>query len=161
MNGIKCMMAALLLVLSGCASMDAVYKNYADKVDTSDGVGEEEAKIMAQKDILNTEEKRNYRITAPDIKSTPQALKYEEYWFVVFGHNWFSPISTDPNAKTYTELRETQYLVVIKKSSGKIIFSGEWFQKRENDFEWVFDMEGYKRKNPLSLPPGRSGHQAL
>lgn len=145
----------VLLAVAGCSSAQAIYDNYAKIVNVSDGVNEEEAKIMAQKQIIGTQEQRDYRVTAPDIKNTPQAQKYPEYWFIVFGHNWFSPVSTDPLAKTYTELRETQYLVVINKKTGEIKFAGEWYPKRANDFDWVFGPgASYRKDNSLSLPPG-------
>ncbi len=145
----------LMLLTAGCASMEAVENNYATMVNKTDGVNEQEAKIIAQKEILKAVEKRDYRITAPSIKSTLQAKQFPDYWFVVFGHNWFSPISMDPLAKTYTDLREGQFLVVIAKLDGQIIFSGEWYPKRMNDFSWVFNLDQYEHNNPLKLPPGR------
>lgn len=153
------MMVLVLVCLAGCTSTQAIYNNYSRIVKMDDGVNEEEAKIIAQKRIIETQEKRDYRITAPDIKSTPEALKYSEYWFVTFGHNWFSPISTDPLAKTYTELRESQFLVVIEKKGGAIKFYGDWFPKRSSNFDWVFDPDSYKREHPLGLPPGQKGTQ--
>lgn len=156
----KLLLLGALIVLTGCASTEAIYKNYDAMVNTADGVGEAEAKLIAQRKIIATEEKRNYRITAPDVKTTEEALKYPDYWFVVFGHNWFSPVSMDPAAKTYTELRETQYLVVINKSTGEVKFFGEWYPKREKTFFWVFDQEGYmKDLPPLSLPPGEQSKE--
>jgi hypothetical protein len=153
----RLVLGAFLLVSFGCASIDAVQKNYDAMVDMKDGVSEHEAKLIAQKEILNVQEKRDYRITAPDIKTTEAASKYPMYWFVVFGHNWFSPISMDPTAKTYTELREAQYVVVIDKLSGEIKFSGQWFQKRQNNFDWVFNPEAYREGNRLALPPYEKG----
>ena len=154
-------LVAVLAGFSGCASNEAISNNYNKLVNASDGVTEQEAKIMAQNDLIKVIEKRDYRVTVPDIKSTPEALKYPAYWFVVFGHNWFSPISTDPLAKTYTELRETQYLVVIDKKSGEIKFSGQWYPKRSNNFDWVFDPDSYKREHPLGFSPGEKGHRQL
>ena len=149
-------MVLSLIVMAGCASTQAIYRNYYHLVNIQDGVDEQEAKILAQKIIISTEEQRNYRITAPDIKTSKEALEYPYCWFVVFGHNWFSPISTDPMAKTYTELRETQFLVVIDKHTGQIKFHGLWYPKRANDFDWVFAPEDYKKENPLALPPGEN-----
>ena len=143
----------IVLLTAGCASVDAVYDNYDRLVNAQDGVDAQEAKLIAQRMIINTAEKRDYRITAPDIKTTPEALKYPDHWFVVFGHNWLSPMSTDPMAKTYTELRNTEYVVVIAKKDGNLKFYGQWYPKREADFDWVFDPEGYRRKDPLALPP--------
>ena len=140
-------------MLLGCASTEAIYKNYNSMVNFKDGVNEQEAKIIAQRIIITTEEQSNYRITAPDIKSTHEALKYPDFWFVIFGHNWLSPISTDPMAKTYTELREAQFVVVINKMNGNIKFAGLWYPKRADNFDWVFDPDAYKQNNPLALSP--------
>ncbi len=144
---------SIIFLTAGCASTDAVFKNYDQMVNMADGVDVQEAKIIAQKKILNTPQQRDYRITAPDVKKTPEALEYPDYWFVVFGHNWFSPMSVDPMAKTYKQLRETQFVVVIAKNNGDIKFIGEWYPKRQADFGWVFDPQGYKRDKPLALPP--------
>lgn len=146
---------------AGCASTKAINDNYNKMVNSSDGVTDQEAKIIAQKELVGTQQKRDYRVTAPDIKSTPEALKYPAYWFVVFGHNWFSPMSTDPLAKTYRELREGMFLVVIDKNSGEIKFSGEWFPKRATDFDWIFDPDSYKAAHPLGLFPGEPGQKLL
>jgi hypothetical protein len=142
-----------LCFLVGCTSTKAIYKNYDKLVRPGQSVNSEQAKIIAQKKLIDTEEKDNYRLSYPDIKSNPQALKYPDYWFVVFGHNWLEPMSQDPMAGTYTELRETQFLVVIDKKTGQTLFFGEWYPKRENDFDWVFDQKAYNRKDPLVLPP--------
>jgi hypothetical protein len=90
----------------------------------------------------------------PDIKTGPIADKYPGYWFVVFGHNWFFPMSQNALGLTYTQLRETEYLVVINKKTGEVLFYGQWYPKRENDFDWVFDRRAYKKKDLLALPPG-------
>ncbi len=151
----KTMVSVLGLVcVLGCASTEAIYKNYKQMVRVEDGVNEQEAKIIAQHQLIDTAQKRDYRITAPDLKTTPEALKYPDFWFVVFGHNWLSPISMDPLAKTYTALRETQCLVVIEKATGKVEFFGEWYPKRANNFDWVFDKKAYLKNSPLALPPG-------
>ncbi len=154
----KFLVLLMLVSAVGCTSLDAIQKNYKTLVSVQDGVDEQEAKIMAQNTIIKTMEKDYYRITAPDIKTTESALKYSDFWFVVFGHNWLSPISTDPLAKTYSELREAECLVVINKKSGEIKFNGEWYPKRANDFDWVFDRQAYNAINPLALPPGEQSH---
>jgi hypothetical protein len=152
-NALNGLTLTSLFIIAGCASTDAIYKNYDTLVNVKDGVNEREAKIIAQKIIISTDEQRNYRVTAPDIKTDYETSKYSDYWFVVFGHNWFSPISTDPLAKTYTELKEAQFIVVINKQDGDIKFTGLWYPKRSHDFNWVFDPEAYKRSSQLALPP--------
>ena len=151
-------LAVVLLMLAGCATNKAVFKNFTNLVNVEDGVDEKEAKIIAQRNIIVTHERRDYRITAPDIKMTMEAGKYPEYWFVVFGHNWLSPISTDPMAKTYTELKETQYLVVIDKKSGDIRFAGQWYPKRADNFDWIFDPDSFRKEHAIGLFPGEASH---
>lgn len=149
------------LFLGGCASTEAVYRNYDRLVDTRNGVSAQEAKIIAQKELIGVQQRRDYRITAPDLKDTPESRKYPDYWFVAFGHNWFSPISTDPLAKTYTQLKEAQYVVVIDKKTGDIKFSGEWYPKRANNFDWVFYPDDYLKGSTLNLPPYEKGRKFL
>lgn len=147
--------AIALCLLAGCTSTKAIYKNYDDLVYFENGVNAQQAKIIAQRMLINTEERDSYRISFPDIKTGQMVYKYPDYWFVVFGHNWLEPLSESPLAGTYTELRETEFLVVINKKTGKIPFFGQWYPKRENDFDWVFDPHAYNRKDPLVLPPGK------
>lgn len=125
--------------LSACASREDIMKNYEERIDYSNGVEFQEAKIIAQRKIISVEEKRNYKITAPGVLNNAAAKAYEDYWFVVFGPNWLSPISTDGSAKTYTQLKEARYLVVISKIDGQIVFAGEYFPKRSPEFNWVFE----------------------
>ena len=137
-------------IVLGCASSDTILKNYDEQVDLTDGISMAEAKLIAKEKIINTPEKRYYRITAPAILNNLAAQAYPEYWFVAFGHNWFSPVSTQAE-KTYTELKEGQYLVVIDKSSGDVKFYGEYYSKRANNFDWVFDQD---KRDPLAPSPG-------
>ena len=151
--------ACVLCFLAGCTSTKAIYKNYDSIRNPQNGVNAEAAKIIAQKKLINTEEKGDYRISYPDIKTGPLANKYPNYWFVVFGHNWFEPMSSNALSGSYTELKEKNFLVVIDKRTGGVIFYGEWFPKRENDFDWVFDRRAYNRNDPLVLPPGKPARE--
>lgn len=159
MNYIKSLgLMGLCGVLMSCASISAIEKNYQTMVQISDGVDAQEAKIIAQYQLAGMYEKQAYRITAPDIRTSDYAKQYPQFWFITFGHNWFSPMSTDSAAKTYTELREGIYLVVIEKANGNVIFSGEWYPKRDASFAWVFHREDYTSKQTLELPPFSDGH---
>jgi len=149
----------LICLLAGCTSTKAIYKNYDRLVKPGSSVDMRQAKIIAQKKLVNTEEKDNYRISIPDIKTGPIADKYPNFWFVVFGHNFLEPMSENALTATYRELLETEYLVVIDKKTGDVPFFGEWFPKRENDFDWVFDRHAYNRNDPLALPPGKQGRE--
>jgi hypothetical protein len=156
-------MRAFLLVvlalvgLTSCASREDIVRNYEEKVDYSDGVSVSEAKLVAKRKIITVQEKRNYKITDPQILNTIFSQKYPDYYFIVFGHNWFSPISTDENAKTYRDLMAAQYLVVINKATGEIPFYGEYFPKRSHGFEWVFqDRKPWEdRVNPPAGIPSK------
>ncbi|MBF0570358.1 MAG: hypothetical protein HQL12_00660 [Candidatus Omnitrophica bacterium] len=148
-----------LCFLLGCTSNRAIYKNYDNFVHLQNGVDVRSAKVIAQKKLINTEEKDSYRISFPDIKTGPLVYKYPDYWFVVFGHNLLEPLSGDALKASYSDLIETEYLVVINKKTGKIPFFGEWYPKRENDFDWVFNPHAYNRKDPLVLPPGKQSKE--
>ncbi len=148
-----------LCFLAGCASTKAIYKNYDYMVHPEHGVDVQAAKIMAQRMLVNTEERDNYRISFPDIKTGPMVYKYPDYWFVVFGHNFLEPLSSNALTDTYRELLATEYLVVINKKTGRMPFFGQWYPKRENDFDWVFDQRAYNRKDPLVLPPYKKSRE--
>lgn len=143
--------------LSACATREDIMKNYEEHVISTDGVNLHEARAIAQRKIITVEEKRNYKITAPAVLNNSASNAYDDYWFVVFGRNWLSPISSDENAKTYTQLKESQYLVVIDKTDGQIVFSGEYFPRRSPDFNWVFEerQPWRERVNPPAGIPSK------
>ena len=153
------MLIAIFSIAAGCTTTKAIYKNYDRLVHNKAGVNSEQAKIIAQKMLINTEEKEKYRVSYPDIKVGKLADQYPGYWFVVFGHNWLEPMSQSAYALTYRELISTQFLVVINKKTGEVPFFGEWYPKRENDFDWVFDRHAYNRKDPIALPPGEQSKE--
>jgi hypothetical protein len=148
-----------LCFLTGCTSTKAIYKNYDNLVRPGKPVNAQEAKIIAQKKLINTEEKDSYRLSFPDIKTGHLVSKYPDYWFVVFGHNFLEPMSKNALTESYRDLLDTEYLVVINKKTGEIPFFGEWYPKREDDFDWVFDPHAYNRKDPLILPPGKQSKE--
>ena len=141
------------LTLSSCATREEIMQNYEERVNLSNGVNASEAKAIAQRQIITVEEQRNYKITAPGILNNNYTQKFPDYWFVVFGHNWFSPISTDANAKTYSDLMKARYLIVINKKTGEIRFDGEYFPKRSKEFDWVFQ-ERKPWEDHVKPPPG-------
>ncbi len=150
-----------LCLLTGCTSTETVYKNYDNLMPVRNGATAEQAKVIAQRALINTEEKDCFRLSFPDINTSPMALKYPDYWFVVFGHNFLEPFLPYPLIESYRELVQMEYVVVIDKKTGKILFHGEWFPKRENDFDWVFDPHAYNRKDPLVLPPYQHSRELL
>jgi len=143
----------MILILAGCTSTKAIYQNYDHLVKPGQSVNDQQAKIMAQRILISTEEKDSYRVSYPDLKTGPLVAKYPAYWFVVFGHNFLEPMSQDALTTSYKDLLQTEYVVVINKKTGTSPFFGEWYPKRENDFDWVFDLHAYNRKDPLVLAP--------
>jgi len=143
----------IIFGLTSCASREDIVRNYEEQVNYSDGISPIEAKLIAKRKIITVQERRNYKITDPDILNNLFSQKYPDYYFVVFGHNWFSPISTDENAKTYSDLMAADYLVVINKNTGEIPFYGEYFPKRSHGFEWVFQARR-PWEDRVSPPPG-------
>ncbi|MDE1921497.1 MAG: hypothetical protein KGI24_08660 [Candidatus Omnitrophica bacterium] len=159
MNRTRVLGLLVLCFLTGCSSTEAIYKNYDKLIFPGKAVSAEQAKVIAQRKLIGTGDKDSYRISYPDIKTGPLADKYPDDWFVVFGHNWLSPLNKNAMLDTYTELRETQYLVVVDKKTGEVVFFGEWYPERENDFDWVFDRHAYNRKDPLALPPYKQSRE--
>jgi len=149
----------MLILLAGCTSTKAIYKNYDALISPGGAVDAEQAKIIAQRMLIDTEQKDSYRLSYPDIKTGDIVYKYPNFWFVVFGHNFLEPMSNDALNPTYRDLLETEFLVVVDRRNGKIAFDGEWYPKRENDFDWVFDLHAYNRKDPLALPPYKQAKQ--
>jgi hypothetical protein len=152
------LLALITVGFASCASREDIIRNYEEKVEYNDGVAPKEAILIAKRKIITVQEKRNYKITDPAILSNAFSDRYPEYYFVVFGHNWLSPISTDPNAKTYTELKSAQYLVVISKATGEIPFFGEYYPKRSQGFDWVFQ-ERRPWEDHVTPPPGVPSHE--
>lgn len=147
----------VVVLLTACATTESIYQSYKTMVDIADGVSEEEAKIIAKYNLTKMKERELYKISAPVIYTDSRATVYPKYWFVAFGPNWFAPMSKEREGLTYKELNSADYLVVIDKDNGDIVFSGLYFHTRVDDFDWIFDSNPKTLKSRFDLPPGRPG----
>ena len=147
----------IVLFMVGCATPESIYRSYTTMVDVIDGVSEEEAKIIAKYNLMQMRENELYKISAPVIYTDSRATVYPKYWFVAFGPNWFAPMSKNRDELTYKELNSADYLVVIDKDNGDIVFSGLYYHTRADDFDWVFNPEKDPNTPRFELPPGRPG----
>ena len=148
-----------VVLCSGCASVKTVDQDYKHHVNLTDGVDFKEAKIIAQKKLLSTEDKDTFCLSLPEIKTGHLVSAYPRYWFVTFGPNWLEPMSKEALTESYHELKEKVFIVVIDKNSGDIFFAGTWYPKREDDFNWIFHPAAYNDNNPLALPPGEASRE--
>jgi hypothetical protein len=122
----------LISVLSGCSTLGSVEKSY-NKFSFSDGIDENEAKIIAQREYLKNSKNDSYKISSAKVYGSEQVLnleaedeefvrdykiyqeyqkklKYENSWFVVFESDSFDFLSN-------------YYLVVLDKDKGKIQYT--------------------------------------
>ncbi len=111
--------------LSGCATVSSISRNYKN-IDLSDGISRQEAKVIAQKQIIQTDFKKDYRIINPSIYHAEEftddlkerflrdkaiydsgQLRYPNSWHIIFHPKWLSLFSL-------------YYLVVVDKDSGEV-----------------------------------------
>jgi hypothetical protein len=113
-----------ILLFAGCASLnEKIIKQYHE-IDYSDGVSEEEAKVIAQKSLMDSPfNEEDYELEKGDVRWF--AEDYPDYWFVDF-----------PNTP-FRHVPYLGYMVVIKKDNGDIEYSGP--HKSYFYVGWVFD----------------------
>jgi hypothetical protein len=129
----KCfLILSLTLIFSGCATVSSVEKSYND-IDFSSSITRREARIIAQKNIIQTNFKSSYTVVDPKIYDASEfdvaekrkelfqytkelyadgKLRYSGSWYVVFHPK---PLS----------LFSVYYLVVVDKSSGQVQYAQE------------------------------------
>ena len=56
----------LIILFSGCATVSSVERSFRS-VNFSDGISRQEAKIIAKKEIIQTDFKDNYRVICPKV----------------------------------------------------------------------------------------------
>lgn len=113
---------AMALALSGCTVLTVD----ASKVDSKDGIDQNEAVIIAQMRISQTVECQTHKVGSSVVLSGTNAQAYPDYWFVSFPPKFFS------------FQRKIQYLVVIDKKNGEIRHASPWNTKEKEDFDWIF-----------------------
>jgi hypothetical protein len=115
------------LLLSGCATIDSVNKNY-QKINYSDGINTEEAKLIGKKRLINSGYQSEYQVISPDFLIDKRTKKYPDYWFVVYHPKNLG-------------LTHSKYLVVMNKKTGDVLYSDYW-ECKENNFDWIIDKKG-------------------
>lgn len=89
--------------LNGCATVQSINAGYED-VNYADGIEKAEAKVIAQKKLMDLGESGPYIISMPDVEDMGR------YWKVIFS-------SLDMN-KNY-------YIINVSKETGKVVHSYE------------------------------------
>ncbi len=93
----------ITILLSGCATTRSIYANY-DSVNYGDGVSKQEAKIIAQKELLDVKQHSSYMISFPDVEDKGT------YWKVIFSSLYMNRLA---------------YIIDINKTTGEILKSYE------------------------------------
>ncbi|MFC1514375.1 hypothetical protein ACFL5X_00540 [Candidatus Omnitrophota bacterium] len=108
----------VMLLLSGCATIGSIERNYA-LIDYSDGIDKEEAILIGKKDLISadpkTKLKYKYRITGP-------LTGYDEkagVWTICFVPRYIV-------GNVDLSYRDTVYCLDVDRSSGEILASGEF-----------------------------------
>ena len=117
----------ILLFLVGCTSTSAkniatVSSNY-ETVIFSDGVNAEEAKVIAQRELIKQNLVKFYDILNPKIMTDVTDLpNYEKYWFVSFKEIKIANI-------------EFIFMAIIHRNTGKVRFSNDF----KEDKRWILE----------------------
>lgn len=115
------------LFLTGCASAlvaesKAVLERYPTVV-FEDGIALEEAKLIAQRELIRQDEAALYALPAPQVAADVAGLpRYEEYWFILFNERgaWTN---------------QYVFMVVINKKNGRIKFARDY----TDDKRWILE----------------------
>jgi len=104
--------------------MAGILKNH-QRIHYADGVSEEEAKLIAQKFMIDSIYTGPMDLYHPVVDQSPAAQEYRNFWFVIF-----SSLSKGDKA-----LRQ---LVVIDKRTGGVIRSVDVAGRVYENFDWIF-----------------------
>lgn len=120
---------AIALLACGCNSISTVTEKYK-MINYADGINSDDAKLIAQKELIDSRYKGPVDVLMPSLVAHEDALKYPQYCFVSFpSTNYSSPLK--------------DYLFVIDKRTAAIIYQGWWNAQLNPGLGWVFE----KRKN--------------
>ncbi len=114
----------LFPLLSGCLTLGGIDKQY-QALDISDGASMEEAKIIAQQKLMHAPERKDYAAGSAEILDDAIVHQYPDYWFVSF------------EAKSFA-MSFWQYLVVVQKKTGTVIYAGAYMPYQSVDYNWIF-----------------------
>ena len=117
----------ILLLTAGCASssttnIQAISKSY-DTVIFNDGINADEAKIIAQREIIKQNLVKFYDISNPKILTDVTDLPHhEKYWFVSFSEKKIANI-------------EFIFMAIINRDTGKVKFSDDFKAEKR----WILE----------------------
>jgi len=121
-----CVIVLAASVTSGCNTLpkpaEVIAKDYTT-VNFQDGIAQEEAVIIAKKEVIDSTPPQSYVVGKPRIMTEFESIPHQDqYWFVAF-----------------EEIERGQtpvvYMVTIRKDTGKIVFSRSYSPLNE----WVLE----------------------
>ena len=117
------MIGLISLIAVGCMTFSQIEKNKKQIV-ASDGINEIEALLIAQNTLLESDFKSYDQVIPGKIRQDEAALQYPDYWFVDY---------TPAVTSNYPSL-----LIVIKKLTGDVFLTKEYWPNVVKDLDWVF-----------------------
>ena len=117
----------ITLFLTGCASLlmsesEAVLKRYPTVV-FEDGISLEEAKLIAQRELIRRNEVAIYELAKPQIAANVADLSHSQnYWFVFF------------NERSSSDIKYI-FMAVIDKKDGRIKFAEDYAEEKR----WILE----------------------
>lgn len=120
-------MGVVLLFLAGCASaMRAESQSVLTRYQTvvfDDGISLEEAKLIAQRELIRQNEAAIYELSRPQIAAGVADLpRYQDHWFVFF------------DERSIVNIKYI-FMVVIHKKTGGIKFAQDYAEEKR----WVLE----------------------
>jgi len=133
---LRCTAMLLFLTIASCSTIsvkDQVLKDYAAlTVPAVSEVTQEQAKVIAQKKLIDRFLYKNYKLAEPAIVAGPQgAPDVDRYWYVQFG---------EPKPSSIPDI----FMVVVRKEDGKVCFSNDY----PEDKEWILEAVLYRLRKP-------------
>lgn len=123
--GVLPLMVAAVIFTAGCADNIMTLASRPKKVDTTDGVNIQEARMIARAALKESSEASDYRANSGVVIDNFMSKAYPGYWFVGFANKRFD--------QSFWE-----YLVVVEKEAGDVYFSGAYVPLEVFSYDWVF-----------------------
>ena len=105
-------------ILAGCATVSSV-RYFYEKIDYSDGVSKDEAKLIAKKHLIDSVYKYDYRVINPEIRTWYE----KDAWIVRFPPKKVQLLIPEG---LFEAVMPNAYLVAVDKRTGAVIKGGRW-----------------------------------
>ncbi len=113
-----------LFLMSGCASIESINKNYT-KINLRDGISKNEARIMAQKALLDSGRINKYIYERPIFDNDLFVRKrYLNYAFI-----HFAPVDNGDEG----------FLIIINEKLGEVRYAGPFNIVQNKDYDIFFN----------------------